>query len=110
MSALSARRIESAHSTWLFDTEQMLFARLPKGVDPSSVALEGEWRPYFGLEIEVSGAFTVALNAEHTKLLPRVARRARVHCRARAAPRRRRLSSQALIRFRLASNTRTIAP
>ena len=69
MSALSARRIESAHSTWLFDTEQMLYARLPKGVDPSSVALEGEWRPYFGLEIEVSGAFTVALNAEHTKLL-----------------------------------------
>jgi hypothetical protein len=66
---LSHRRIESAHSTWLFDTEQMRFARLPRGIDPSSVGLDSEWRDYFGLEIETSGAFTVALNREHTKLL-----------------------------------------
>jgi hypothetical protein len=67
--ALAIRRIDSAHSTWLFDSEAMRFARLPRGVDPSSLALEREWRPYFGLEIEASGAFTVALNPERTKLL-----------------------------------------
>jgi hypothetical protein len=66
---LPLRRIDSAHSTWLFDTEEMRFARLPRGVDPQSFALEREWRPYFGLEIETSGAFTVALNPERTKLL-----------------------------------------
>jgi hypothetical protein len=66
---LPLRRIDSAHSTWLFDTQEMRFARLPRGVDPSSFALEREWRPYFGLEIETSGAFTVALNPERTKLL-----------------------------------------
>ena len=63
------RRIESAHSTWLFDTDELRFARLPRGIDPASVALEREWRPYYGLEIETSGAFTVALNSERTKLL-----------------------------------------
>ena len=45
------------------------FARLPRGIDASSLNLDGEWRDYFGLEIEITGAFTVALNAEHTKLL-----------------------------------------
>jgi len=63
------RRIDSTHSTWLFDTERMRFCRMPKGVDPSSVTLESEWQPYFGLEIDASGAFTVALNVEHTRLL-----------------------------------------
>jgi hypothetical protein len=63
------RRIESTHSTWLFDTEKMRFARLPRGVDPSSVPLEREWQAYFGLELDTEGAFTVALNAEHTRLL-----------------------------------------
>jgi hypothetical protein len=67
--ALPIRRIESAHSTWLFDTEEMRFARLPRGVEPESIALEREWRDYYGLEIETSGAFTVALNPERTKLL-----------------------------------------
>ena len=30
------RRIDSTHSTWLFDTERMRFCRLPRGVDPQS--------------------------------------------------------------------------
>jgi hypothetical protein len=47
------RRIDSTHSTWLFDTEKMRFCRLPRGIDPSSITL----------------AFTVALNADHTRLL-----------------------------------------
>ena len=63
------RRIDSTHSTWLFDTERMRFCRLPRGVDPSSITLDSEWQPYFGLEIEAAGAFTVALNADHTRLL-----------------------------------------
>ena len=49
------RRIDSAHSTWLFDTERMRFCRLPQGVDPSSITLDSEWQPYFGLEIDAVG-------------------------------------------------------
>ena len=63
------RRIDSTHSTWMFDTERMRFCRLPRGVDPSSITLDSEWQPYFGLEIDAAGAFTVALNADHTRLL-----------------------------------------
>jgi hypothetical protein len=63
------RRIDSTHSTWMFDTERMRFCRLPRGVDPSSITLESEWQRYFGLEIDAAGAFTVALNADHTRLL-----------------------------------------
>jgi hypothetical protein len=63
------RRIDSTHSTWLFDTERMRFCRLPRGIDPSSITLDREWQPYFGLEIDPAGAFTVALNADHTRLL-----------------------------------------
>ena len=50
------RRIDSAHSTWLFDSERMRFCRLPRGVDPSSITLEREWQPYFGLEIDTHKA------------------------------------------------------
>ena len=49
--------------------ERMRFCRLPRGIDPSSITLDREWQPYFGLEIEEAGAFTVALNADHTRLL-----------------------------------------
>lgn len=63
------QRIESTHSTWWFDTEVMRFCRLPKGVAPAQPALEREWQPYFGLDLDASGAFTVALNPDHTRLL-----------------------------------------
>ena len=63
------QRIDSTHSTWWFDTEVMRFCRLPKGVAPVQPALEREWQPYFGLDIDVTGAFTVALNPDHTRLL-----------------------------------------
>ena len=64
------RRLDSTNSTWLFDSERMQFCRLPRGIDPKSVALEGEWRPYYGLQLDdVSGSFTVALNTERTRLL-----------------------------------------
>ena len=51
----SMRRIESTHSTWLFDSERMRYCRLPKGVDTSSLPLEREWQPYFGIELDVIG-------------------------------------------------------
>jgi len=63
------RRIDSTHSTWLFDSERMRFCRLPRGIDPSSITLESEWQAYFGLEVDADGAFTVALNAAHPRLL-----------------------------------------
>ena len=63
-------RIESAHSLWLFDTERSRFRRLPRDADPDTPALESDWEPYFSLDIEEeTGAFTVALNKDGTRLL-----------------------------------------
>jgi hypothetical protein len=63
-------RIESTHSIWLFDGERMRFRRLPKDANPDAPALDSDWEPYFALELdEESGAFTVALNEERTRLL-----------------------------------------
>ena len=63
-------RIESTHSIWLFDVERMRFRRLPKDANPDAPALESDWQPYFAFDIDdASGAFTVALNEERTRLL-----------------------------------------
>ncbi len=63
-------RIESAHSVWLFDTERRRFRRLPLDADPDTPALDADWEPYFALDIdEATGAFTVTLNEDGTKLL-----------------------------------------
>lgn len=63
-------RIESTHSTWIFDTERMRFRRLPKGADPTSPSLESDWEPYFALDVDAeTGAFTVALTEDRTRLL-----------------------------------------
>jgi hypothetical protein len=63
-------RIDSTHSTWIFDTERMRFRRLPKGADPSSPSLDSDWEQYFALEVDdETGAFTVALNEDRTRLL-----------------------------------------
>jgi hypothetical protein len=63
------RRIDSTNSTWLFDIEQMRFCRLPRGVDNSLAPPLREWQAYYGLEFDRSGAFTIALNSGHTRLL-----------------------------------------
>jgi hypothetical protein len=61
---------ESCHATWLFDTENMRFRRVLKGVEVEGHPVATQWRPYFGLELdEHSERFTVLLNPEHTKLL-----------------------------------------
>jgi hypothetical protein len=63
-------RIDSAHSVWVFDTDRMRFRRLPKGADPGAPSLERDWQQYFALvEDDDSGAFTVALNEDRTRLL-----------------------------------------
>ena len=62
-------RIDSSHSIWLFDTERMRYRRLPQGADVDAPALEADWEPYYALEIDNNGSFTVALNPERTRLL-----------------------------------------
>jgi len=63
-------RIESAHSTWLFDTDRRRFRRLPPGADVDAPALDGDWEPYFSLNIDdEQDAFTVTLNEDGTRLL-----------------------------------------
>jgi hypothetical protein len=62
-------RIDSTHSTWWFDTEELRFCRLPRGVAPAQPPLEREWQPYYALDLGDGGAFTVSLNEEHTRLL-----------------------------------------
>jgi len=43
---------------------------LPRGADTDAPALDADWEQYFALEIdEASGAFTVTLNEDGTRLL-----------------------------------------
>ena len=63
-------RIESTHSIWHFDAERMRFRRVPKGTDTNSPSLDSGWEPYFALDVDnETGAFTVALNEDRTRLL-----------------------------------------
>jgi hypothetical protein len=63
-------RIESTHSIWLFDVERMRFRRVPKGTDADAPSLDSDWEPYFALDVDnETGAFTVALNEDRTRLL-----------------------------------------
>ena len=63
-------RIESAHSVWLFDPERRRYRRLPPEADADALALDSDWEPYFSLDIdEATGAFTVTLNEDGTRLL-----------------------------------------
>jgi hypothetical protein len=63
-------RIDSCHSIWLFDTERMRFRRLPSGGDVDAPALERDWQPYYGLEIDAdAGSFSVVLNEQRTRII-----------------------------------------
>jgi hypothetical protein len=43
---------------------------LPRGADADAPALEADWEQYFSLELDdASGAFTVTLNEDGTRLL-----------------------------------------
>ena len=62
--------LESCHSTWLFDTTQMRFRRILKGLSLDARNASTAWRPYFGLELDpYSESFVVMLNADGTRLL-----------------------------------------
>jgi hypothetical protein len=63
-------RIDSTQNTWLFDVERMRFRRLPRDADPGAPSRDRDWEPYFALEMDSeTGVFTVALNADRTRLL-----------------------------------------
>jgi hypothetical protein len=61
---------ESCHSSWVFDTENLRYRRILKGVAVEDQPIATQWRPYFALHFnEGSEAFTVALNAEGSRLI-----------------------------------------
>ena len=61
--------IESCNSTWLFDTRNKRFRRVPRGMAVDLPAA-GDWERYVKLEIDVdSDAFLVTLNESGTRLL-----------------------------------------
>ena len=54
----------------MFDTDRKRYRRLPRDADPDAPALDADWEQYFSLELDdESGAFTVTLNADGTRLL-----------------------------------------
>ncbi len=62
--------LESCHSTWVFDTENMKFRRILKGLDLDAHQASTAWRPYFGMELDpFTESFVVLLNADGTRLL-----------------------------------------
>lgn len=62
--------LESCHSTWVFDTDNLRFRRILKGLDLDAHQASTAWRPYFGLELDpMSESFVVLLNREGTRLL-----------------------------------------
>lgn len=66
--------LKSCHSTWLFHADRMRFRRIPGGANPH-VPGSTDWRPYYGLEVDVAtGQFAVALNDDGTHVL-----RSRLH-------------------------------
>ena len=54
----------------MFDTDRKRFRRLPRDADPDAPALDADWEQYFSLDLDdASGAFTVTLNEDGTRLL-----------------------------------------
>ena len=61
--------IESCNSTWLFDTRNKRFRRVPRGM-PVDLPAAADWERYVKFEIDIdSGAFLVTLNESGTRLL-----------------------------------------
>ena len=61
---------ESCHSTWLFDTRDLRFRRVLKGVIVGEHAVTTQWHRYYRLEVDPSSeAFTVFLDPDGTRLL-----------------------------------------
>jgi len=62
--------IDSCHSRWIFDTAQMRFRRILKGLGHGHELARTEWRPYFEFELDPSSdSFVVVLNEAGTRIL-----------------------------------------
>ena len=62
--------LESCHSTWIFDTRQLRFCRVLRGIAVGRRQVSTEWRPYWELEIDPHGkSFTVILDERRTRLI-----------------------------------------
>jgi hypothetical protein len=62
--------LESCHSTWIFDTRQLRFCRILRGVAIGQRRISTEWRPYWELEIDPHGrTFTVILSERRSRLI-----------------------------------------
>ena len=44
--------LDSCHSTWIFDTRQLRFCRILRGIAVGQRRISTEWRPYWELEID----------------------------------------------------------
>ena len=62
--------LDSCRSTWIFDTRQLRFCRILRGIAVGQRRISTEWRPYWELEIDPHGrSFTVVLNEARTRLI-----------------------------------------
>jgi len=62
--------LDSCHSTWIFNTRQLRFCRVLRGIAVGQRRISTEWRPYWELEIDPHGkTFTVILNESRTRLI-----------------------------------------
>jgi hypothetical protein len=62
--------LESCHSTWIFNPNEMRFRRILKEIAVDEHAVFTSWRPYAHLQLESdSASFTVFLNPEGSRLI-----------------------------------------
>ena len=62
--------LDSCHSTWIFDTRQLRFCRILRGIAVGQRRISTEWRPYWELEIDPRAkTFLVVLNEARTRLV-----------------------------------------
>jgi hypothetical protein len=64
------RVLESCHSLWIFEPGRGRFRRVPRGTRRGKPPQANEWTPDYRLELDASsGAFSVGLNADDTRVL-----------------------------------------
>lgn len=62
--------LESCHSTWIFDSRQLRFCRILRGIQVRHRRISTEWRTYWDLEIDPDApSFTVYLNEAKTRFI-----------------------------------------
>ena len=60
LTSMNLITLDSCHSTWIFDTRQLRFCRILRGIAVGQRRISTEWRPYWELEIDPHGkTFTV---------------------------------------------------